>query len=97
MKKIILQTFLKNSVRFLDQMYRTLDTSVYREFCVGKILRVSKTTYLLDTLKFLTPHPKASKTGYTVCLGSSDPFYIVTFYIKWVTTSWTYSIYSTNS
>ena len=25
----------------------------------------------------------------TVCLRSSDPFYIVTCYIKWVTTSWT--------
>ena len=30
---------------------------------------------------------------YTVCPGSSDPFYIVTYYIKWVTSSWTYSIF----
>ena len=29
---------------------------------------------------------------YTVCSKSSDPFYVVTYYIKWVTTSWTYSI-----
>ena len=29
---------------------------------------------------------------YTVCPGSSDPFYVLTYYIKWVTTSWTYSI-----
>ena len=28
---------------------------------------------------------------YTVCPRSSDPFYVVTHYIKWVTTSWTYS------
>ena len=28
----------------------------------------------------------------TVCPGSSDPFYIVTYYTKWVTTSWTYCI-----
>ena len=27
-----------------------------------------------------------------VCPGSSDPFYVVTCYIKWVTTSWTYGI-----
>ena len=27
----------------------------------------------------------------TVCSGSSDPFYVVTQYIKWSTTSWTYS------
>ena len=29
---------------------------------------------------------------YTVCPGSSDPFYIVTYYINWVTTSWTHGI-----
>ena len=28
---------------------------------------------------------------YTVCPGSSDPFYIVTYYIKWITPSWTHS------
>ena len=28
----------------------------------------------------------------TVCPRSSDPFYIVCNYIKWVTTSWTYSM-----
>ena len=27
----------------------------------------------------------------TVCPRSSDPFYIETYYINWVTTSWTYS------
>ena len=27
----------------------------------------------------------------TVCPGSSDPFHIVSYYIQWVTTSWTYS------
>ena len=27
----------------------------------------------------------------TVCPGSSDPFYTGNYYIKWVTTSWTYS------
>ena len=26
-------------------------------------------------------------------VGSSDPFYIVSYYIKWVTTSWTHSTY----
>ena len=30
---------------------------------------------------------------YTICPRSSDPFYIVTYYIKGVTTSWAYSIY----
>ena len=30
----------------------------------------------------------------TVCPRSSYTFYIVSYYIKWVTTSWTYSIYN---
>ena len=30
----------------------------------------------------------------TVCPGSSDPFYVVTYYIKWVTTSWTHSTFN---
>ena len=29
---------------------------------------------------------------YTVCPGSSDPFYVVTYNTKWVNTSWTYSM-----
>ena len=29
----------------------------------------------------------------TVCPKSNAPFYIVTYCTKWVTTSWTYSIY----
>ena len=28
---------------------------------------------------------------YSVCPRSSDPFYVVTYYIKWVTTYWTHS------
>ena len=28
----------------------------------------------------------------TVCPGSSDPFYVVTYYIKLVNTSWTHSL-----
>ena len=27
----------------------------------------------------------------TICPRSSDPFYIVNYYINWVTTSWTHS------
>ena len=30
--------------------------------------------------------------GATICPRSSDQFYIVCYYIKWVTTSWTHSI-----
>ena len=31
-----------------------------------------------------------SSINHTVCPESSDPFYIVTYYVKWVSTSWTY-------
>ena len=31
---------------------------------------------------------------HTICQRSSDPFYIVPYYTKWVTTSWTHSIES---
>ena len=34
---------------------------------------------------------KALLLSYTICPRSSDPFYIVSYYIKWVTTFWTYS------
>ena len=37
---------------------------------------------------------KPLKHNGTVSPRSSDPFYIVTYYIKWVTTSWTYSIFT---
>ena len=30
---------------------------------------------------------------YTVCPRSLDPFYIVTYYVKWDETSWTYSMW----
>ena len=30
----------------------------------------------------------------TVCPESSDPFYKITYYIKWVVTSWTYGTYT---
>ena len=42
---------------------------------------------------FKIPSPRALHcvlfSFYTVCPKSSDPFYIVTYYIKWVTSSWT--------
>ena len=38
-------------------------------------------------LKF--PFKKKTPVYNTVCPKSSDPFCIVTYYIKWVTTSWT--------
>ena len=39
-----------------------------------------------DQLDF---NPIRTQNKLTVCPRSSDPFYIVTYYIKWVSTSWT--------
>ena len=33
---------------------------------------------------------------HTVCQRSEDPFYKVTYYIKWITTSWAYGIETIN-
>ena len=34
---------------------------------------------------------KAKDLDSTICPRSSDPFYVVSCYIKWATTSWTHS------
>ena len=49
---------------------------------------------IIQKLLKIAPH---TERKYTVCPGSSDPFYIVTYQIKWVTTSWTHSMNSTNA
>ena len=48
------------------------------------------TKKLFNFCKYRKPpyHPDRHNTVYP---GSTDPFYIVTCYTKWVTTSWTYS------
>ena len=46
-----------------------------------------RTSITVDKLE-----PPRASTQYTVCPGSSDPFYVVTYNIKWVTTSWTHSM-----
>ena len=51
----------------------------------------------LSGLLFLLIHQYVDTMVITVCPGSSDPFYVVSYYIKWVTTSWTYSILDGNS
>ena len=52
---------------------------------------ITKKTKTLEMYN-LSFHFHFISQSYTVCPGSSDPLYIVTYYIKWVTTSWTHSI-----
>ena len=57
-----------------------------------RIIRFQPAGYLTDLLIWY-PLPYGqevwSNFDSTICPRSSDPFYIVTFNIKWVTTSWT--------
>ena len=50
--------------------------------------REREQTMVCEQQRYLT-----SVLGDTVCPRSSDPFYVVTYYIKWVATSWTYSMF----
>ena len=50
--------------------------------------------YLYDNLKLIfwnNYFTHICALFYTICPGSSDPIYIVTCYVKWVSTSWTHS------
>ena len=47
----------------------------------------------LYILQYSSVHKILKYGKHTVCPGSIDPFYIVSYYIKWVTTSWTYCIF----
>ena len=58
--------------------------------CVKKIQGVQNEVNL--KLRTCTSLREYKAKIYTVCSKSLDPFYIVTYYIKWVKTSWTYSM-----
>ena len=47
------------------------------------------------TLRLFVPLSVFTKS--TVCPRSSDPFHVANYYIKWVTTSWTYCIKLVNT
>ena len=63
-------------------------------------VRKKWTNNLLMPAVFLVPRSQGSrwstcnKYGCTICPRSSDPFYIVTYYSKWATTSWTDGTYN---
>ena len=46
------------------------------------LLDISTSTYYM--------YKKLLPNLYTVCPRSSDPYYMVSYYTKWVTISWTY-------
>ena len=58
-----------------------------REIFINYAHNISEFMKIKDHLHYLHYH-------YTVCPRSSDPFYVITYYIKLITTSWTYSTVS---
>ena len=48
-------------------------------------------TNFRDGHKYIGAFKGNNFLSHTVCQGISDPFYIVSYNIKWVTTSWTHS------
>ena len=55
----------------------------------GRIAEIHKHTNKQRTLKIYCDNITQTST---ICPRSNYPFNIVTYYIKWVTSSWTYSI-----
>ena len=80
-------------------MYRKLSPSVYllyvhevlSNFHCALYVKTDKTSW---TYGIVMPfehvwHNSRSNNNFTIRPRSSDPLYIVVYYIKWVTTSWT--------
>ena len=62
------------------------DVSIYRDYLQRRDGRL-----FLSRLRQRLQPPASTQVS-TVCPRSSDPFHIVSYYINWVTSSWTYSI-----
>ena len=63
-----------------------LETNIIEEHCNRGCLLVNNT--LPPIARFLKSEVEKQSIN-TICPGSSDPVYIVTYYVNWVTTSWT--------
>ena len=67
---------------FLDTQYVGFLFLCYIYFCC----RLNILSFI-NFNQLLFVHEVGVSIFYTVCPRSSDPFYVVTYYIKWVTTS----------
>ena len=64
----------------------------YGHICSSSSCEVANPRSLLSvTTRSGSVHLKYDRIVHTVCPEGSDPFYIVSYYINWVTTSWTHS------
>ena len=68
----------------------SIDRGTHRQNCY--LIRLLLVGMILHNIKYLVICYDNSFLNidiYTVCPKSSDPFYVVTYYKTWVTTSWT--------
>ena len=82
MQILLMQNLLHFYLLFLSSMYRIYINIIYK---------IYKETFFGNYYNKLM-HFHISFFKYAVCPRSSDPYYIVIYNIKWVTTFWTYSI-----
>ena len=98
MKKIyiIWIIIVKDVIYAKYSIYRVSDINLFLIVYVNEVFN----TQICSTQNMSKVRTKASQiskernidsSSNFLCPGSSDPFYVVSYYIKWVTTSWTHS------
>ena len=86
--------FREDESNKLNNVLVKFDRKYYISKTFINIVDSNITTRLKLDVNSVTKLRKVSQIStliHTVCPRSSDPFYIVSYYIIWVTTSWTYS------
>ena len=71
-------------------LHRRRNFENYGALCLGVFGPAAAETVIEEIRP--TVHLSHLTVRYTVCPRSSGPFYKVTYYINWATTSWTYSM-----
>ena len=90
--KIIVEFIIHGN---LEMGYSLFGPTSFSCTTISKILSIVHTNHI-PLRPGLNISPDFDVNTYTICPRSSNPFYIVTYYIKWVTTSWTLSISCVN-
>ena len=84
---------MKIFVKYTLSLRLAMTTLAKENFCPGISGRVADPDRFDPDPTLEEPdHFELLSSHNNVCTRSSDPFYVVFYYIKWVTTTWTYSI-----
>ena len=87
--------FSNNKVKFIEGETNTVKFPHCNKNIMEKIVKYLFSGEMRGRERWWTSSPSTwmSCPGTTVCPRSGDPFYVVSYYIYWVNTSWTYSIF----